>query len=90
MTERLKSVISHNSQGDKMPNITLSIPEELHRFVKQHNEIRWSEIARRAIMQEAGRIIEVEKIVKKSKLKESDVDEIDHMIKKKIYERYHK
>ncbi len=32
-----------------MPNITLSIPEELYKKMKKHKEIKWSEIARKAI-----------------------------------------
>jgi len=32
-------------------NMTLSIPDELHEKMKQMSEIRWSEIARRAIEQ---------------------------------------
>jgi len=32
-----------------MPNITLSIPEELHKKMKKMSEIRWSEVARKAI-----------------------------------------
>jgi len=32
-----------------MPNMTISIPEELHKRMKSHPEIRWSEIVRKAI-----------------------------------------
>ncbi|MDK2915192.1 MAG: hypothetical protein PWQ79_2107 [Thermococcaceae archaeon] len=32
-----------------MPTMTLSIPPELYRRMKKHPEIKWSEIARRAI-----------------------------------------
>ena len=34
-----------------MPNITLSIPEELYRKMKKHPEVRWSEVARKAIIE---------------------------------------
>ena len=33
-----------------MANITLSIPEDVYRKMKKYREIRWSEVARRAIM----------------------------------------
>jgi len=46
-----------------MPNITLSLPSELHKFVKKHNEINWSEIARRAISTD---IEELDKKIKAS------------------------
>ena len=32
-----------------MPNITLSIPEQLYRKMKKYKEIKWSEVIRRAI-----------------------------------------
>ena len=36
-----------------MTNVTLSVPEEVHAIMKAHREIRWTEIARQAIVQEA-------------------------------------
>lgn len=33
-----------------MPHITLSIPEDLYEEMKKHPEVRWSEVARRAIV----------------------------------------
>ena len=32
-----------------MPNITLAIPEDLHTKMKEHSEIRWSEVVRKSI-----------------------------------------
>ncbi|GAB6136343.1 hypothetical protein [Thermococcus prieurii] len=32
-----------------MPTMTLSIPPDLYRKMKEHPEIKWSEVARRAI-----------------------------------------
>lgn len=34
-----------------MPNITLSIPEDVYRRMKKHPEVRWSKIARDAIIE---------------------------------------
>ena len=71
-----------------MPNLTLAIPEQLHKTIKEHKEVNWSEIARRA-MQEHIRTVElIEKIAVKSKLKEEDIDEIDHLIKRGLRKRY--
>lgn len=39
-----------------MPNITLSIPEELYRRMKRHPEVKWSEVARRAIAEYLRRL----------------------------------
>jgi len=52
-----------------MPNITLSLPSELHKFVKKHNEINWSEIARRSISTQAKKIQLMEKLVENSEFK---------------------
>lgn len=73
-----------------MPNITLAIPEELQKIVKGHNEINWSEIARRAMWEHARRVQLMESLVEKSKLKEEDVDELDRLIKKTLSKRYSK
>ena len=44
-----------------MPNITLSVPPELYRKMKEHPEIKWSEVARRAIAEYLAKI-EVEEL----------------------------
>jgi len=33
----------------KMPNMTLAIPDKLHKFMKEHKEIRWTEVVRRSL-----------------------------------------
>ena len=32
-----------------MPNMTMALPDELHRRMRAHPEIRWSEVARQAM-----------------------------------------
>lgn len=66
-----------------MPNITLSIPEDLQKIVKKHPEIRWSEVARRSLIEFAKKVEIMEKIAQKSKLTEKDALEIADKIKKK-------
>lgn len=78
-------MLSHNSI---MPNMTLSIPEEVHSIIKQHNEIRWSEIARRAITQEAKKLKLMDKLASKSKLSMNDIKEIDEKVKEGLFKRY--
>ena len=70
--------------------MTLSISDELHKVVKEHNEIKWSEIARRAISEQVQKLSMMEKIASKSKLNERDIDEIDHKIKAGLLKRYAK
>ena len=71
-----------------MVNITLSIPNELHKLVKKHSEIKWSEIARRAMWIEARKLDLMDKLTSKSKLTEKDIEELDHKIKAGLLERY--
>jgi len=71
-----------------MPNMTLSIPEEIHKIVKKHNEIRWSEVARRAISEQAMRLKLMDKLTSKSTLTEKDVEEIGNKIKSGIAKRH--
>ena len=71
-----------------MPNITLSISDELQHIVKEHNEIKWSEIARRAIWEQARRLKLMDKLVEKSKFSENDIEEIDHKVKKGLMKRF--
>lgn len=65
-----------------MPNMTLSIPEEIHEAMKKHKEIRWSEIARDSIVEHVRKLEIMDKITSKSKLTMKDVMEIDKKIKK--------
>ncbi len=43
-----------------MVNMTMAIPEQLHKVMKKHAEIKWTEVARQAIEKKA-REIEKEK-----------------------------
>ena len=72
----------------KMVNITLSIPNELHELVKKHSEIKWSEIARRAMWIEARKLDLMDNLTAKSKLTEKDIEELDHKIKAGLLKRY--
>ena len=71
-----------------MVNITLSIPNELHELVKKHSEIKWSEIARRAMWIEARKLDLMDNLTSKSKLTEKDIEELDHKIKAGLLKRY--
>ena len=63
-----------------MTNMTLSIPEELHKKMKQFSEVRWSEVARKAIEQRINDLEIMEKIASKSKLTKKDAEEISKKI----------
>lgn len=71
-----------------MPNITLAIPEELHKKMKKMSEVRWSEIARRAIEERINDFELMNKITSKSKFTEKDIRELSEKIKRGIAKRH--
>ena len=72
-----------------MTNMTLSIPEELHKKMKQMSEIKWSEIARKAIEERINDLEVMNKIASKSKLTKKDVEEISKKIKRAAAKRFY-
>jgi predicted translin family RNA/ssDNA-binding protein len=71
-----------------MVNVTLAVPEELHRIMKSHPEIKWSEVARQSIREYAEKLQLLDAITEKSRLTQGDVLEIDKRIKKDLLARY--
>lgn len=64
-----------------MPNITLSVPSEIYSEMKMYKEIRWSEIAREAIINRLDAIKYVEKITKKRKITKTDVKKLGRKLR---------
>lgn len=73
-----------------MSNMTLAIPEDLRARMKKHSEIRWSEVVRKTIIEKVEMLEAMDKITKKSKLTEEDVEEIAHKINKETFEELNK
>lgn len=67
-----------------MTNITLSMPDELMKRMKIFSEIKWSEVARKAIEKRVEDLEVMNKIASKSKLTEKDAEEISKRIKATI------
>jgi predicted CopG family antitoxin len=65
-----------------MANITLSVPDDLHQKMKKHSEIKWSEVARKAIEKKVHDLELLDELTSKSKLTEKDVLEISNRINK--------
>ena len=70
-----------------MPNLTLSISIELHKAMKRHPEIRWSEVARKAIAKRLEDLETLDIILSKSKLTEKDVKELAEKINRGAWEK---
>ena len=67
-----------------MTNITLSIPNGLKKKMEKYPEIKWSQVARKAIEEKIKDLELLDKLTKDSKLTEKDVEEIDKLIKEKM------
>jgi len=71
-----------------MPTMTLSVPEDLYEVIKTHKEIKWTEIARRAMWDYASKLKLLDKLLGKSELTEQDVMEMDEIVKKSLRKRF--
>lgn len=71
-----------------MVNMTMAVPEGLHKMMKKHQEIKWSEIARQALWIKAKRLEFMDRLLSKSQLTEQDALELGRKIKKGIAERH--
>lgn len=71
-----------------MANITLSIPDELHKRLKQYKEIRWSEAIRAMLEKRLEDMELMNNLTKNSKLTMKDVEEIGAKIKRGIAKRH--
>ena len=72
-----------------MGNITLSLPNDLHEKMKRMSDVRWSEIARRAIEERIDDLEVMNKIASKSKLTKKDVEEIGKKIKSRMAKEFY-
>lgn len=71
-----------------MGNITLSIPDEIQKEMKHFSEVKWSEVARKAIIQRIETLRLAEKLASKNKLSEKDVMEFSNKIKSLATKRF--
>ena len=70
-----------------MANITLTIPNELHKKLKERKEIRWSEVIRQILKENLNQLEIIDRILKKSELNESDVEELSRKVDSRVAER---
>lgn len=71
-----------------MATMTLSVPDDLYKVIKHHNEVKWSVIARKAMWEYAQKVQILDRILKKSELSETGADEIARLVKKSISEQH--
>lgn len=77
-----------------MPNITLSLPEDIYRKMKNYSEIRWSEVIRKAIAEYLEKLEEIETEVSSKELLEELGEDFRNSLKEldfdKVVEGYEK
>lgn len=71
-----------------MVNITFAVSEQLHEKMQRFPEVKWSEVARRAIEKKAEDLEFLNKIAEKSKLTKEDVEQIGERIKSAAAKRF--
>ena len=87
--KNFKYVLSHiYVQVMHMANMTLSIPDEVHKEMKEFSDVRWSDVARKAIVDRLETLKMVENIARKSKLTKKDVEEFSRKIKAAATKRF--
>lgn len=72
-----------------MGNMTLAIPNDVQDEMRHFTEVRWSEVARKAIIEKIDALKMAEKLADKSKLTQKDVDEFNKKIKTLAGKRFH-
>ncbi len=70
--------------------MTFSIPEKIYKKMKEHPEIKWSQIARNALIKYLENLELTNEIITRSTLKIEDVESIGDDIKKKMWENHKK
>ena len=81
--------VHSKSVRTNMTNMTLSIPEELHKKMKRHTELKWSDIARQAFEKKLNEIEFMENVLRKSGLTEKDAERLGHEMKSKMSKRFY-
>ena len=71
-----------------MSNITLSVPDHVHAEMKRFSDIRWSEVARRAILEKIETLKMAETLAQKSELTKKDVEDFSKKIKSAATKRF--
>ena len=71
-----------------MTNMTLAIPQDLVAVMKKHREIKWSEVARQALLEKAEELKLMDQIVAKSKLTDKEATEIGRKINVNLAKRH--
>ena len=70
-----------------MPNITLSIPEDIYKKMKKYSEIKWSEVIRKAIVDYLEKLEESKTEISSEELLNELGDEFKESLNKLDFEK---
>jgi hypothetical protein len=70
-----------------MPNMTLSIDAQTHRFIQTHKSVNWSEVAREAFRRKARELHMWDDLLANSQLTQAEAVEIGDDIKSAVMKR---
>ena len=73
-----------------MTNLTLSVPDDLYEEMRKHPEIRWSEVARQALVKKLDDLRRLDALLSNSKLTDEDVDDIAKSVKEGVWKKHRK
>jgi len=73
-----------------MPKLTLTVSKDLHRRLKRHPEVRWSEVVRRVLAEKVRDLELMDRFVTRSALTPADVAALDTVVKGAVLSRYRK
>jgi hypothetical protein len=72
-----------------MPNLTLSIPNELKNKLERFPEINWSEVARQAFAEKLSILEKMQELFSKSRLREKETTLIGRQAKQNAWKHHH-
>jgi hypothetical protein len=71
-----------------MGELVIEIPEELREEMEELPKVNWQLVVRRSLKHELKEILELKRIISKSKLTEEDVLELSEKIDKSLSKRF--
>lgn len=70
-----------------MSNVTFAVPDELHREMRAHPEVKWAEVARKAFRDHLDKLELYDHLLKSSKLSQADAVRLGREIRQSAASR---
>ena len=71
-----------------MAQFIIEIPEEMKEEMEELPDLNWQLVVRRSLKRELAEVLELKRIISKSKLTEDDVKELSDKINESLAERF--